>query len=64
MKKDDDNAKDEKEIWAKTGAINGVLGVPAGALWGVPEHIRQRSLGLLDVKMLRALEAFAERFGR
>lgn len=41
-----------------------IAGAPAGALWGVPEHIRQRSLGLLDAKMLRVLEAFAERFGR
>ncbi len=41
-----------------------IAGAPAGALWGVPEHIRQRTLGLLDAKMLRVLEAFAERFGR
>lgn len=41
-----------------------IAGAPAGALWGVREHIRRRSLSLLGAKMLRVLEAFAERFGR
>ena len=57
------NQKDPASFQTTADTIAAIAGAIAGVYYGVPEELRQKTLGYMDDGMKEILFAFEERFG-